>query len=223
MTTAKDFATLYAAQAETVSKATGIRPVVLLAQWGDETDFGNAINNRNNLGNIRCVDGIPCVDGFSQFPSLDSFCAVAINTWHNGDYPAVLAAAGLGPSAQAIAIGESPWDAGHYVGLPPYNYVGGSIIQALKEIQMGTVADLDQAWLTDASERLAAFLGEPAAITVPVTAAELLAAVKAVQAPAPATVDLQPVLDAIGNVTAQVAALRTEVEAIKTKTDKDLA
>ncbi len=105
--TPTEFAVKYRPQANTVSAATGIDAFVLLAQWGVETGWGNQINNQNNLGNIRDKPG-----SFAQLPTLDAFCQLAIATWHNGYYPGVLAA--VGPVAQIIAIGESPWDAGHY-------------------------------------------------------------------------------------------------------------
>ena len=210
--TARQFAVMYSTFAKTVSVGTGLRPVVLLAQWGVETGWGTTwAGAPNNLANIECGPGIFC-----RYLTLSDFCDACVATWHNGNYSSVLATAGAGPTAQAIAIGESPWDAGHYVGLPPYNYRGGSIIQAIGAIQMGTVADLDQAWLTDAGERLASFLGVTSGPTAPVTAEQLLAAIKAIQSPPPANVNLQPVLDALAAVTAKVIA-------IEAKIDKDLA
>ena len=110
--TPSEFALAYRPQADIVSAGTGIDSLVLLAQWGVETDWGNAINNPNNLGNIRCVLNWPCVAGFAQFPNLTSFCSEAIGTWHNGFYPDVLSA--VGAPAQIAAIAASPWDAGHY-------------------------------------------------------------------------------------------------------------
>ena len=110
--TPSEFALAYRLQSDIVSAGTGIDALVLLAQWGLETDWGNAINNQNNLGNIRCVFNWPCVGGFAQFPSLTMFCSEAIATWHNGFYANVLSA--VGPAAQIAAIGASPWDAGHY-------------------------------------------------------------------------------------------------------------
>jgi len=119
-------------------------PWSLICQWGVETAWGSAINNQNNLANIRCVSGIPCVAGFSQFPSLDSFCAVCVNTWFNGFYGAVLATAGHDIETQLVAIGKSPWDAGHY------NNGGGpgsSLITAAEELQLLMNTGQKEAWI----------------------------------------------------------------------------
>jgi hypothetical protein len=124
--TPAEFDQTYRPQAEAVALGTGLLPDTLITQWAVETNYGNEINNRNNLGNIRCVSGIPCVGGFSQFPSFDSFCAVCINTFHNGYYNNVLTARGL--PAQLMALAASPWDAGHYDG-------GVSLVE--KAIQLG--------------------------------------------------------------------------------------
>jgi hypothetical protein len=128
--TPDEFAVTYRPEADEVSAGTGIDAEVLLAQWGVETDWGNNIGNQCNLGNIRCIAGIPCSSyGFSQFPSLASFVTNCIATWHNGYYAAVLAA--RTSQAQLVAIGESPWDAGHYDdGSGP----GSSIIDAFELI-----------------------------------------------------------------------------------------
>ena len=127
--TPADFAHTYRPEAIEVETATGIEADVLLAQWGVETGWGSAINNRNNLGNIRCFGGWPCAGGFAQFASLNDFVSAAVQTWHNGYYAAVLAA--VGPAAQLRAIGASAWDAGHY------NNGGGpgsSLLAACQEI-----------------------------------------------------------------------------------------
>jgi hypothetical protein len=114
--TPQQFADTYRTYAQAVSRGTGIYPNVLLAQWAVETSWGSAINNQNNLGNIRCLASVPCVGGFAQFPSLDSFVLNCIATWHNGSYAAVLAA--TDPNSQLDAIGASPWSGQHYGGAP---------------------------------------------------------------------------------------------------------
>jgi hypothetical protein len=105
--TPTEFVVKYRPYADTVSAGTGIDPFVLLAQWGIETGWGNQIYNANNLGNIRDAPG-----SFAQLTTLDAFCQLAIATWHNGYYGGVLGV--VGQEAQCIAIGNSPWDAGHY-------------------------------------------------------------------------------------------------------------
>ena len=134
--TPQQFTATFLPYAEQVAAGTGIDDGVLLAQWAVETAWGSGEFNQNNLANIRCVAGIPCVGGFSQFPTITDFVACAIATWHNGDYPDVLAARGAEP--QMLAIGASPWDAGGYTGEAPYNYRGGSLVAAYKEIPLLT-------------------------------------------------------------------------------------
>lgn len=220
------FANAYYPQAVEVSNGTGIDPFALLSQWAVETNWATEIYNENNLGNIRCVQGIPCVGGFSQFPSLEDFVQCAIATWHNGNYADVLASAGKPLNDQLIAIGKSPWDAGHYTGKAPFNYAGGSLIAAMEEFM--SVGTLPEAWLTQTKGLLDSYFGTGgAAQTAPYTAASLMAAIKAIQSPPPAIVDLSPVTSAIAalkaDVDAQLAAIKSEVDAIKAKTDKDLA
>jgi hypothetical protein len=122
-----EFRNTYLPYAFAVGSGTGILPEVLIAQWGVETAWGSAINNKNNLGNIRCLSSVPCVGGFSQFPSLDSFVANCIAVFQNGFYTAVLAA--KLPMDQIQALAASPWDAGHY-GNPP----GSSLLAAYHAI-----------------------------------------------------------------------------------------
>ena len=109
--TPADFSRTYGRVAGTVSAGTGIFPSVLLAQWAVETAWGTAINNRNNLANIRCSPTTFC-----QYASLDDFASDCIVTWHNGFYAAGLAATDV--QSQITAIGRSPWSADHY-GNPP--------------------------------------------------------------------------------------------------------
>ena len=140
--TPAEFRTLYLPEAAAVSHGTGIDPDVLLAQWGVETAWGASMFNACNLGNIRCLQSVPCVGGFAQFPDLGSFCLNCIAVWHNGMYGPVLAA--KTPSAQLLAIGQSPWDAGHY------NNGGGpgsSIVAAYSLLPLGgNMAEADDVY-----------------------------------------------------------------------------
>ena len=197
------FQSTYLPQALTVESQTGIWRSALLCQWAVETAWGSAIYNANNLGNIRCSPTTFC-----QYSSLSEFCDAAIATWHNGNYSAVLYGAPIStPSETMVLIGQSPWDAGHYNnGEGP----GSSLLAAYKELPMAnTVGDLAQEWLSDVNARQASFLGIESGTTAPVTAPELLAAIKAIQ-PGGSN---QDVLNAIAN-------LQRDVTAIKTVTDK---
>jgi hypothetical protein len=108
---AVDFHAAYAETARLVARGTGILPNVLLAQWAVETAWGEAVNNRCNLGNIRCSRVTFC-----QYATLDDFAAACVATWHNGNYPNVLGAGTA--AAQLDAIAASPWSSDHYGGSP---------------------------------------------------------------------------------------------------------
>jgi len=108
--------------ADQVAAGTGLSRWALLVQWAKETATGTQILNRNNLGNIRCSSTTFC-----QYATLADFGAAAIATWENGFYGAVLATAGQPVRTQLLAIGASPWDAGHY-GLKECGYAGCSLI-----------------------------------------------------------------------------------------------
>lgn len=108
--------------ADQVAAGTGLSRWALLVQWAKETTLGTQILNRNNPGNIRCSSSTFC-----QYASLADFGDAAIATWHNGFYAGVLASAGQPVHNQLVAIGESPWDAGHY-GLKECGSAGCSLI-----------------------------------------------------------------------------------------------
>ena len=103
-----DFAARFGITARTVSAGTGIDPIVLLAQWANETAWGTAVVG-NNLGNIRCS-----ATSFCQYATLGDFAAACVATFHNGFYSAVLAATTA--QDQLAAIVASPWSSGHYGG-----------------------------------------------------------------------------------------------------------
>ncbi len=112
--------------ARQVASATGLDCRLFLVQWAIETGWAAAHSWGNptcmNMGNINCH---PCTDGgycscgtsgacFCCYPSLSAFAAAYITRLHNGLYPGVLAAAGSTLASQFTALGQSPWDAGHY-------------------------------------------------------------------------------------------------------------
>jgi hypothetical protein len=120
--------------ADQVASGTGLSRWSLLVQWANETATGTQIFNRNNLANIRCSPSTFC-----QYATLADFADAAIATWHNGFYGAVLATAGQSVSNQLLAIGASPWSAGHY-GLRECGYAGCSLI-ALWRSEFDSVED----------------------------------------------------------------------------------
>jgi Mannosyl-glycoprotein endo-beta-N-acetylglucosaminidase len=207
--TPADFAAAYRDTAEKVSRGTGIDPMVLLAQWANETAWGTVVVG-NNLGNIRCSPTTFC-----SYATLDAFAQACIATFHNGYYDAVLAATTA--EAQLAAIVASPWSSAHYGGdlHPFYDPLEAYEMTPAESNTLSQVYYL----LTTGIDSYPGSAGTRPIITKAETDA-ILAAVKA--APPP-TVNFQPVLDAIAQVQAGLTALQAAVTAIKAKTDKDLA
>ncbi|MBE3590934.1 MAG: glucosaminidase domain-containing protein [Firmicutes bacterium] len=96
--------------ARRAAAATGLPVSVILAQWGAESGWGrNDVARQNNLGAIYGSSG------FRSYASLDEFTDDWIRVLHLPYYDAVRAAAATGDAdAVARALGESPYDNGHY-------------------------------------------------------------------------------------------------------------
>jgi hypothetical protein len=98
---------------------------VMLAQWGVEQGWTLPGYTGYNWGNVSGVAGYPAIGGLAVAGSPSSF-AYAYTPMQGldeytlftrgGYYAGVTAAYPRGPVAQAIALGESPWDAAHYGG-----------------------------------------------------------------------------------------------------------
>lgn len=125
-----DFAARFGDTARVVSAGTGIDPIVLLAQWANETAWGTQLAG-NNLGNIRCSPTTFC-----RYATLDDFAAACIATFHNGFYGAVLAATTA--QDQLAAIVASPWSSGHY---------GGSLQSFYDPLEVYEMTPEEHAWL----------------------------------------------------------------------------
>lgn len=196
--TALTFKQTYGPLANAISHGTGIDSDVLLAQWGVETAWGNSIYNACNLANIRCLSGVPCDRGFAQFPSFSSFIANCVATWHNGYYADVLAQ--TTPAAQLLAIGRSPWDAGHY---DNGGGAGSSLIAAYKEVHLSDFTDGDRKVLQSIHDRLSSAV--PGTLDDQIKAAVTAALIGAT---IPSTIELTgPELTEISD--AVVAAIKT--------------
>jgi hypothetical protein len=190
------FVDRYLATAQQVVAGTGLDETTLLAQWALETAWGSVFAGTNNLGNIRCSPTTFC-----NYPTLAVFAQAAVQTFHNGLYAGVLATAGKSIETQIAALGNSPWDAGHY-GNPP----GSALIPFAQEIDM--YSEIDRAFDRDIAARIAALLSnarsytthDGTVVSVPVTLADILAAAKT-------RVDLSPVLAAIADLKAHPAAI----------------
>ncbi len=205
------FAATYGSTARAVSAGTGIDPVVLLAQWANETQWGTQVSG-NNLGNIRCGTG------FCQYATLADFAAACIATFHNGFYGPVLSARTA--EAQLAAIVASPWAAGHYGGnLHPF-------YDPLEDFEMTPqehdwLQQLHDSWLT----RSANPTGPTATLldTWIIARGQIADVQKKITAIPPGSTDLTPVLNAIATNDADldtaIASLATSLTAVKTAGD----
>lgn len=119
--TPADFHAAYRPCADQVYAATGIDSLCLLAQWANETAWGQVVVG-NNLGNIRCSS-----TSFCRYATLDDFAQAASAVWHqtafiNNEFPRgfepfrAAAAAANNSDAVLAQIVASPWSAGHYGG-----------------------------------------------------------------------------------------------------------
>lgn len=96
---------------------------VILAQWGVEQGWSIPSYTGYNWGNVSAIAGYPSIGGTGVWGSPSAFAYAytpmqgteyyvifTMNGWYNG----VTNAWSQGPQAQAYALGQSPWDAGHY-------------------------------------------------------------------------------------------------------------
>ncbi len=117
----------------------GWQTSVILAQWGLEEGWYVPTATGYNWGNVRSVPGAPTVSG----PHLSGSFAYAatpaaglryyLYAAHLAYYTAVTVAARQGANATAVALGRSPWDAGHYttIGQP-----GSSLLALLRRYDL---------------------------------------------------------------------------------------
>jgi hypothetical protein len=91
---------------------TGLHAVVILAQWADETGWGTSsawVDGFNPAG-------ISPGGQIAKYSSVEEGMTHYVTTLNLPYYDRVRSAFSSGPLAQAIALGESPWAAGHYGG-----------------------------------------------------------------------------------------------------------
>jgi hypothetical protein len=110
----------YAFQAHRVL---GWQTSVILAQWGLEQGWHVPSYTGYNWGNVSYVPGAPTVGGLNMPGSPRSFAYAPtpadglryfLYAASQHYYVGVTAAARYGADATAVALGKSPWDAGHY-------------------------------------------------------------------------------------------------------------
>lgn len=126
---ANDAIRTYCAKA---SKATGVLPSVILAQWGCETAWGTSsdfVDGHNFAG----ISSGGVVIAYPNYPAgLEAY----IEVLNLAIYEPVRAAAADGPDAEAKALGASPWAGDHYQGDPPYDYPGGVLVEEIADYNL---------------------------------------------------------------------------------------
>jgi hypothetical protein len=109
--------------ARTASQQTGWPVSVILAQWGLETGWRTKTYTGFNWGNCGAMPGQPTIGGINKPGSPAAFAyanspaqglAEYTHVAHLGYYTHVAQAAHNGADAAARALGQSPWDWGHY-------------------------------------------------------------------------------------------------------------
>ena len=125
--TPQQFEQAFLPYAQQAASGTGLLPGLFLAQWADETAYASSFAGSFNLGNIERGPGL----GFVDYGSYAQFVNAEILLLHTPTYASVLAAAPKSLGDQCVALGNSPWDAGRYVGNAPYNYAGGALVALL--------------------------------------------------------------------------------------------
>lgn len=116
---------------------------VILAQWGVEQGYHMPTYTGYNFGNVSAIAGFPSVGGINVPGSPGAF-AYANTTLQGVDeyviftgnyhfYYNIMANYPNGPRAQALALGQSPWDADHY-GIN--GYAGAKLLNALNSYNL---------------------------------------------------------------------------------------
>lgn len=115
---------------------------VILAQWGLEQGWETPRFTGYNWGNCGAVPNEPMVPGTSAPGSPDHFAyapapedglRIYLHVAHLHYYTAIAPAAKQGADAAARALGESPWDAGHYTN---HDDPGSSLIAIMQDFNL---------------------------------------------------------------------------------------
>ncbi len=114
---------------------------VILAQWGVEQGWRTPGYTGYNFGNVSAYPGFPSIGGTGQPGSPGAF-AYGQTAEQGVDeyvtftqmalYQSVAAAYPAGALSQAQALGQSPWDAGHY----DNGYPGKKLVDAITTYQL---------------------------------------------------------------------------------------
>ncbi|MGA2835513.1 MAG: hypothetical protein ABSF84_02840 [Acidimicrobiales bacterium] len=105
------FLELVAPYAIPAAERAGFWPSVVLAQWADETEWGSSLAWLHGCNPA----GISPGGVIASYPSIAAGADAWIATALQSDYDPVRAEYSHGNLAQALALGRSPWAAGHYI------------------------------------------------------------------------------------------------------------
>lgn len=106
----QSFLDTYSAYAQLAETKTGVPWQTILAQWADETGWGQAPAFANGFN----FAGVSPGGRVAVYPDLMSGLAAYVATLTQPIYATVRNAAPQGPVAAAQALGASPWAASHY-------------------------------------------------------------------------------------------------------------
>jgi hypothetical protein len=217
MVTPSAFASTYRRYAVRNAEPFGLDPDLFLTQWAVEVAWGESFAASYNLGNIRGPGG-----PFQNFANFDDYVNTAIWTLaHAGDpvgsgtyYAGVRASASHAVDAQMIALGKSPWDAGHY--MDTRGGPGTKLIRFWEELRMSTLDNIFKVLGRDAT---ANYLGWSRGVTTKLDNLKLevdqvkseLDQVKTQGV----TVDLSELTGKVDSLSAALAALTVTVQKIE--------
>lgn len=113
---AQQFEAAYGSVADDLASKTGLNRVLFLAQFALETGWGTSqLASHNNLAGIKYTGFFGSdFGGFASYDSLNQFESDYIRVLSLPFYDNVRASRGQSVNAQMVALGNSPWDAGHY-------------------------------------------------------------------------------------------------------------
>ncbi|HLW01865.1 MAG TPA: hypothetical protein VKT82_24640 [Ktedonobacterales bacterium] len=120
----------YALQAH---QALGWQTSVLLAQWGLEHGWQVPDAQGYNWGNTEYAPGCPKPGRFCNAPTPAEGLREYLYTARLPFYDGVRAAVPQGADATAVALGESPWDEGHYTA---DGHPGDSLLAVMRQFNL---------------------------------------------------------------------------------------
>lgn len=150
--TPEEFKTTYKPLADRVAEVTGLSPELFLTQWAHDSGWGNSqLAQLNNLAKIKYDGGwygsTLAFGEYSAYPNENQFEQDYLRVLGAPFYENLKATAGQPLSAQIQALGESPYDEGHY-GDPPGSALLGFVGADVQESVTLSVPTGEFRWYT---------------------------------------------------------------------------